>query len=195
MLVYKIDFEHGKGINYHPFEGGYFIAPVLGGTGSFLLTSTDGPHTFSTSTNGGKLFTAVTGGGDKKAVLSAATGGGTAVGFMLATGDIDHTFSVNSPTQSLSLKVAAQLTGTALSADDESTATALAIDGSIGSAGKSTIKLKLDEAESRRANERGLSLSQAVDQIKLVLGQKGFSDSAAAATTTTGTTTTSATGG
>lgn len=186
VLVYKIDFDQSKGINYHPFEGGFFVAPLLGGEGSFLLTSTDGPFTFTTSSNGGKLFTAVTAGGDKKAVVSATTGSGTAGGSIVATGDINRTLKVNSPTQSLTLKVAKLLTGTALSADDESTASAPAIDGSIGSAGVSEIKLTLDEAETNRANDRGLSLSQTVDQLKLVLEQKGFTDSSA--TPSTGTT-------
>lgn len=195
VLVYRIDFDHSKGINYHPFEGGFFIAPLLGGTGSFLLTSTDGPHTFTASSNGGKLFTAVTAGGEKKAVISATTGGGTAAGSMLATGEINHTFKINSPTQFLTLKVAKLLTGTALSADDESTASAPAIDGSIGSAGSSEIRLTFDEAETRQANDHGLSLSQTVDQIKLVLKQMGFGDSSAPTTpaTTTGTTTTTPT--
>lgn len=196
VLVYKIDYNQSKGINYHPFEGGYFIAPVLGGAGSFLLTSTDGPHTFTVSSNGGKLFTAVTGGGDKKAVMAATTGSGTATGSMVAAGDINHTLSITSPTQTLTVRVAKKLTGTAISSDDESKVTAPAIDGSIGSAGTSEIHLTLDEDQTNLANHHALSISQTVDQIKLLLGQTGFVDLASTTATapTTGTTTGTTTG-
>ena len=43
VLVYRLDFAKGKGINYHIFETGFFVAPLLGGSGSFLLaTNEDG---------------------------------------------------------------------------------------------------------------------------------------------------------
>ncbi|HSJ02678.1 MAG TPA: hypothetical protein VK956_09515 [Verrucomicrobium sp.] len=173
VLVYKIDFRKDKGINYHPFSGGYFVAPLLGGTGSFLLTSTDDERVYVESAEGGRLFTALSGGG-KKAVISATTGAGTSMGAMVALGDINHVVQVNGPTFSLSARVAKSLTGTAVSADDESESEGPASDGSVGSAGVSEIKVNLDEEETNRANRKGLTLAQTLEQLKLELERQGF---------------------
>lgn len=175
VLVYKIEIKvQDAGINYHPFEGGFFTAPLLGGTGTFLLTSSDGAKTFTESADSGRLFTAVDG-KEKKAVVSATTGGdSTAQGALVALGKIDHLLKVNSPTVSLSVRVAESLSGTAVSADDESEATAPADDGSIGSAGVSEIRLVLDKQWTNYANDHGLSLSQTVEELKVELGRQGF---------------------
>lgn len=186
VLVYKIEItENETGINYHPFEGGFFTAPLLGGSGTFLLTSSDGARTFTESADSGRLFTAVDG-KEKKAVISATTGGdSTAQGALVALGKIDYLLKVNSPTVSLSVRVADSLSGTAVSADDESEATAPADDGSIGSAGVSEIRLVLDKPSTNFANDHGLSLSQTVEELKLELGRQGFSNGAPTPTPTT----------
>ncbi|WP_075089834.1 hypothetical protein [Verrucomicrobium spinosum] len=80
VLIYKLDFRKDKGINYHPFTGGYFVAPLLGGSGTFFLTSTDDERVYVEAAEGGRLFTAISGGGDKKSVISASLGAGTAMG-------------------------------------------------------------------------------------------------------------------
>ncbi len=178
VLIYKIDFSDAKGINFHTFTGGYVVVPVLGGDASFLLTSNEQGKTYSESSGGGKLFTAVTGSGDQKAVLSATTGSGTASGSMVALGDIDHIFKVNSPTVTLAVRVATSLNGTLVSADDESTATSTAVDGSIGSAGVADVKLSLDETESSRANKKGLSVDGAMEVLRTELERKGYSAAA-----------------
>ena len=188
VLVYRIEISQANGINFHTFDGGFFAAPVLGGTGSFLLTSTAEGRTFTESASAGTLFTAV-GEGKKKAVISATTGTGTAHGAFVALGDIDHSLTVNSPTTSLTVKIAKSLTGSAVSADDESTATAPATDGSIGSAGFAQIRFVLDEGQTNSANKAGLSLTQTVEQLKVELGREGYS-AAAAVTPATGTLTT-----
>ena len=199
VVVYRIEITSDTGINFHPFEGGYFAAPVLGGAGSFLLTSSE-DFTFTASDGSGRLFTAVDG-NEKKAVVSATTGTGTAHGAFVVFGTIDHLLKINSPTVTLSVRVGHLLTGSAVSADDESTATAPADDGTIGSAGISKMRLVLDEPQTNYANDHGLSLAQTMDELKLELERQGFADSAATPTPTpttttgTGTTTTTTTSG
>jgi hypothetical protein len=192
VLVYRLEITEETGINYHPFEGGYFTAPLLGGSGTFLLTSTDGDRTFTESADSGRLFTALDG-KEKKAVISATTGGeDTAQGALVALGKIDHQLKVNGPIVNLSIKVAKSLSGTAVSSDDESTASAPADDGSIGSAGVSQIRLVLDEPQTNYANDHGLSLSQTVEELKLELGRQGYNNgSEATPAPTAGTATTS----
>lgn len=194
VLVYKIGItKQETGINYHPFEGGFFTAPLLGGSGTFLLTSSDGAKTFTESADSGRLFTAVDG-KEKKAVVSATTGGdSTAQGALVALGKIDYLLKVSSPTVSLSVRVADSLTGTAVSADDESEATAPADDGSIGSAGVSEIRLVLDKQWTNYANDHGLSLSQTVEELKVELGRQGYNNGEAETPTPTDVETTSAT--
>lgn len=186
VLVYRLEILKEHGINYHPFEGGFFAAPLLGGAGSFLLTSTDGARTFTQSDTSGRLFTAVDG-DEKKAVISATTGSGTAHGAMVATGPIDHQLTVNGPTVNLNIRVANSLSGAAVSADDESTASAPATDGSIGSAGVSQIRFVLDEPQTKHANNHGLSLAQTVADLALELQRQGFNKETPTPTPTTGT--------
>lgn len=175
VLVYKIDFGGAKGINFHIFEGGYIVAPLLGGTASFLLTSTEGGRTYLESADGGNFFTAVTGGGDRKAVLSATTGSGTAAGAMVALGDINHVIKVNSRTLTLAARVAKSLNGTIVSADDESTVDSTAVDNSIGSAGFADLKMSLDEGQTNSANKDGLTMAETITQLKTELERQGFS--------------------
>ncbi len=184
VLVYRIEILKESGINYEPFQGGFFAAPLLGGSGTFLLTSTDGARTFTEAANSGRLFTAVDG-KEKKAVISATTGGeNTAQGALVAIGKIDHQINVKSPTVSLSIRVADSLSGTAVSADDESTASAPASDGSIGSAGVSQLRMVLDEPQTNHANKQGLSLAQTVAELALELGRQGYSKETATPTPT-----------
>lgn len=192
VLVYRLDFAKGKGINYHIFETGFFVAPLLGGTGSFLLATSEDGRIYTESADGGKFFTAING-SDKKAVMSASTTSGTATGSFVAIGDINHTLHVNSPTISLSARVARTLKGSAIAADDESGVADTPFDHSIGTAGFSEITMVLDERETDRANDAGNSVSQTITRLKIVLESEGYSPATATTTTTTGTTATTAT--
>lgn len=175
VLIYKVDIGSAKGVNFHTFDGGFVVAPLLGGGATFLLTTSEDGRKFIESPDGGKLFTAVSGSGDQKAVVAATTGAGTAAGSLVAIGDINHVIKVNSRTVNLAAKVAKTLIGTLVSADDESESSTTAVDGSIGSAGVADVKLVLDEDQTNSANKDGLSLAEAVDQAKLELERHGFS--------------------
>jgi hypothetical protein len=175
VLVYKADIGGAKGINFHTFDGGYVVAPLLGGAASFLLTSSEDGRTYTESPDGGQLFTAVSGSGDQKAVVSATTGSGTASGTLVAIGDINHVIKVNSRTLNLAAKVAKSLNGTLVSADDEGESTTTAVDGSIGSAGVADLKLVLDEDLTNGANKDGLTVAEAIEQAKLELERRGYS--------------------
>ncbi len=196
VVVYKIDFSNAKGVNFYSFDGGYVVVPLLGGSASFLLTSTtDEGRTYIESAEGGNFFTAVTSGGDQKAVLSATTGTGTAAGALVAIGDINHVIKVTSRTLTLAAKVAKSLSGTLVSADDESSAESTAIDGSIGSAGVADLKMSLDERETNDANKDSLSLADTLEVLKIELERQGYSaeggdDTGEEETTTTSTTVT-----
>jgi hypothetical protein len=175
VLIYKLDIGGAKGVNFHTFDGGFVVAPLLGGAASFLLTSSEEGRTFTESPEAGTLFIAVSGNGDQKAVVSATTGSGTASGSIVAIGEVNHVIKVNSRTLTLAAKVAKTLIGTLVSADDESESSTTAVDGSIGSAGVADVKLVLDEDQTNSVNRDGLTLAEAVDQAKLELERRGFS--------------------
>lgn len=175
VLVYKIDVNDAKGINFHTFEGGYVVAPLLGGEATFLLTTKEDGRRFLESAGGGRLFTAVSGGGARKAVISANTGMGATDGALVVMGDINHAVKISNPTSTITARVAKSLNGTLVSADDESDAETEARDGSIGSAGVAEVKATLDETETNRVNRDGLTLEQAVDHLKLELEREGYS--------------------
>jgi hypothetical protein len=175
VLVYKFDTSDAKGINFHTFEGGYVVAPLLGGEATFLLTTKEDGRRYLESSGGGRLFTAVSGSGDRKAVISASTGLGTAEGAIVALGDINHTVKISSPSSTITARVAKTLHGTLVSADDESEAETEARDGSIGAAGVADVKITLDEKETNRVNRDDLTLAQAVEHLKLELEREGYS--------------------
>ena len=175
VLIYKFDTSDAKGINFHTFEGGYVVAPLLGGDATFLLTTKEDGRRYVESSGGGRLFTAVSGSGDRKAVISATTGLGTAEGAIVALGDINHMVKISSPASTITARVAKSLHGTLVSADDESEAESEARDGSIGAAGVADVKITLDEKETNRVNGDDLTLAQAVEHLKLELEREGYS--------------------
>lgn len=175
VLVYKLDFRKDKGVNYHTFEGGYFIAPLLGGEGTFLLTDTTNGRVFTEAANAGRLFTAINR-NETKAVISATTGSGTAEGAIVVIGDVNKTIRINTPTLSLAAKVAGRLAGMAVTADDESDADEPASDGSLGSAGFSQLVMELDEDETNRNNDKGFSLEKTVEALRTTLERAGYSE-------------------
>ena len=43
LVVYKLTFDvAGETINYRPYQGGFYVAPIEGGTGTRSLTLTTG---------------------------------------------------------------------------------------------------------------------------------------------------------
>ncbi|TLD72182.1 hypothetical protein FEM03_02160 [Phragmitibacter flavus] len=174
VLVYRMESTKTKGINYFTFESGYVVAPLLGGESSFLLSSIDGGRAYIESAAGGRLFTAVNE-GDRRAVISATTGEGSAQGALVAMGEINHSVRVSGAAFNLTAKVAKTLTGTSVTADDESELTVDEVNQeSIGVAGISAVKFTLDERETERANKNGNSVEQAVEVLKLELERQGY---------------------
>lgn len=172
VLVYEFHFSDEKGVNYHTFETGYFVAPILGGAGSFVL-ATNEDRTYVTASESGQMFPA----GDRderKAVVSATATKGSAKGQLVVIGDVDHLLKVSSPSVSLSVSVAKVLSGTSVFADSEAGAEKKVTDPSYGSAGSSKAKLTLDESETERANDDGLSIAATIERLAKLLERQGY---------------------
>lgn len=77
QIVYKMEFERERGFNDRGFVGGFFVAPVVGGQGSLVLTSGRGNALeVQVIGDGAKLFRAVTEKKEVRWVVQAQVGGG-----------------------------------------------------------------------------------------------------------------------
>ena len=179
LLVYRLELEpQGKALNFHFFEAGYFVAPLLGGTGTFLLSSRGDRrgYIYSVVDDAGQLFAGVERDGDTKAVLASSSTSGTARTGFFAIGDVNFTLKTTGPQFKLSARVAKQLAGVAFAADDESAASAPASDGSVGMGGMAELKVHLEETWTKRVNSKGYDLDAAVDALAALLESRGYTE-------------------
>ncbi len=196
MVVYKLSFEvAGENINYKPYQGGYYIAPIEGGTGSLiLLTATGTVKTYYTYANFGELFVAVKGAA-RKTVLSATAANSVSTTTFFAIGTAKTQMSIATRAADLDVWVAETLKGYAVSADSERDlpyASTSATD--IGVAGVSYITATLDDAQTKDAIATNATLALEVTAVQTMLQELGYVAGTVSNTTATGTGTGTATG-
>jgi hypothetical protein len=178
VVVYSVEFEHKDGFNVEFFHGGYVVAPLLGGAGTFLLTAFDGGRrVLDTSPGSGNYFLAKN--GDKRYNVVAATVGTGSTGpggSYIAYGEVNRTLFLQTPTSKLRLRIAGTLTGKSVAADDEGGE--VKFDGSVGTANFSSLKMALDDTLTKDYNKRGLSVEEAAAEVTRMLRWKGYSEAA-----------------
>lgn len=173
VLVYQFEFSQEKGVNYHTFETGFFVVPVLGGKGSFILATKE-DRTYLTAEDSGQMFPA--GDGDtRKSVITATTSNGTARGQLVAIGLSSHELSITSPSVKLIVSVARVLQGTTVFADSEGgTGKGGSLDTTFGSAGTSELRMTLEEGHTSRANDDGLDIAATLERLTKVIEAEGY---------------------
>lgn len=216
VVVYSVDFKHESGFNLEFFDGGYFVAPALGGQGTFILTSiVNGRRTLTSSAGTGNFFHGVDEKGKRITVVSATGGdGATSNASYLAFGDVTGTIEVVTPLANFKLKVARKLKGQALAAGDESgtttttdptttdttatdtttTSTTSSSDGTVGFANISSMTLSFNDGETRKANEKEQTADEAATALATSLKQRGYVEASTTTGTDTGTDTGTGTG-
>ena len=187
LVVYKLTFEvSGETINYRPYQGGYYVAPIEGGTGSLILTlTTGGVKTFYTYANFGELFVAVKG-SKRKVVLSATAANTVSTTTFFAIGTADQRRHLETRSSDGDVFSAEVLRGYAVSADSEQDlpyGSSSAND--IGVAGVSYLTARLDDGLTEDSINNNRTLSAAVTEIQTMLTEDGY---------TNGSSTTSASG-
>lgn len=193
LAVYKLTFDAaGETINYRPYQGGYYIAPIEGGTGSLILTTTTSAgKQYYTYANFGELFVAVKG-DVRKTVLSATAANTVSTTTFFAIGDADERMELETRSSEGDVFVAKDLKGYAVSADSERDlpyASSSATD--IGVAGVSYLRATLDEGLTENAIDNQRALADEVTEIETQLQDKGYTSGLTTTTsTTTGTGTT-----
>lgn len=198
VVVYKLTFENaGENINYRPYQGGYYIAPLQGGTGSLiLLLTTSGVKNFYTYANFGELFVAVKG-SDRKAVLSATAANTVSTTTFFAIGEADDQRHIETRSSESDVWVAKLLKGYAVSADSEKDLPYGSSSASdIGVAGVSYIRATIDEGMTEDAILNNRTVATQVTEIQTQLTADGYKSGTGTTTSTSGTTgTTSASSG
>lgn len=176
VVIYELKFKQEASFNVDFFDGGYFIAPALGGSGSFVLTAKDNGRKVLTSSGGsGSFFTGSDGDGKRMTVISASASNSTTLNASyVAMGEADNTVTVRTENATIKLKVAKELKGHAVAAGDESSSTTTAEDGSSSFASIASMTANLDEGATNKANDQEMTVDEAAAQIVTELKQKGY---------------------
>jgi hypothetical protein len=182
VLVYRLSFEKaGESINYSPYQGGYYVAPVNGGTGTLVLTRTVGGKKYFTYANFGELFVALKD-NVRKAVISATAANSVSTTTFFAIGETNDKLEVATRLADEAL-VATELKGWAVSADSERDlpfSSSNATD--IGVAGASILTCKLDQGLTNGAIALGRGLADEVTVLTDELESQGYADGKQATT-------------
>ncbi|MCB1225238.1 MAG: hypothetical protein KDK99_05450 [Verrucomicrobiales bacterium] len=185
VVAYEVEFIHRAGFNGDFFNGGYFIAPALGGEGTFVFTTLERGRRILETTHGtGSFFTGVTSSGKYQTVVSASASSseGTVRASYLAFAEATRWITLTTPEAITRLKLATRLHGESIAALDEGGTTAL--DGSTGFLNFSEMRLTLDETLTKQINEAGLTTADAVTRATTRLKRRGYSTPATTSTDT-----------
>jgi hypothetical protein len=173
-LVYELRFTPDEdSVNFSFYTGAYMIAPVQGGAATIVLTTEEGGNRFyAVAEGGGKYFVAANQ-RVKKAAFSATALRGTAQAFYSASGYLNRSLLLDSPSGARSWRVAEALNGRFMAADDES-AVGPAADGSFGMVGSARIKGTLREDLTLNATLSSSTLTEATTYILELLEKYGY---------------------
>lgn len=175
VAVFRLTFEEtGDSINYRPYQNGYYIAPIEGGTGSLILTLVTGnQRQYFTYEAFGEVFVAVQG-KEKRMVLSATATNTVSTTVFYAIGKTEKELRVESRNAVSDVKVAEKMTGYAVSADSEKDLPFNGSGTSVGVAGASSLTARLDETLTEVAIRDNLDVSGELDAIIAILEGAGY---------------------
>ncbi len=176
--VYTISFGEisQESVNYLPYNYGYYVVPLAGGTGTLMLTKTvNGANTLYVFTDFGQMFVAHHG-NKRKSVLYCSTSSDVATSAFYAIGDATETVTEDTGSFVGDAYYATELDGYSFSADalnDQLFAGATGIDS--GVAGSTPITVIFDQADSANAAQNKLSVTATVTAIQTRLTTSGYS--------------------
>lgn len=172
-LVYEVKFTpQNDSVNFSFYAGAYIIAPAGGGAATLVLTTEEGGHFYAVSEAGGKFFVAANR-TTKKAAFSAIALRGSAQAFYSASGYLNRSLLLDSPSGVRSWRVAEQITGRFMAADDEG-GQAPAPDGSFGMIGDALIEGTLREDLTANATLSYTTLTGATNYVIELLERYGY---------------------
>ena len=177
IAVWRLTFQQsGDSINYRPYQGGFYIAPIEGGSGTLILTLITGNQKqYFTYSAFGDVFVAVKG-ATKKMVLSATAASSVSTTTFYGIGTADHEISLDSRNVVGKVLVASKMIGYAVSADSEQDLPFSGSSSSVGVAGASILTAKLDETLTHTGNTKNNAVSDEVTDLQAILAKAGYTD-------------------
>jgi hypothetical protein len=181
IAVWRLTFQQtGDSINYRPYQGGYYVAPVEGGAGTLILTLvTGGLKQYFTYSAFGDVFVAVKG-TTKKMVLSATAASSVSTTTFYGIGTADYEINLDSRNVTGKVLVASKMTGYAVSADSEQDLPFAGSATSVGVAGASILTAKLDTTLTHAGNNKNNDVTGEVTDLQAILATGGYTDGKAA---------------
>ena len=175
--VWRLTFQQtGDSINYRPYQGGFYVAPVEGGAGTLILTLVTGNlKQYFTYTAFGDVFVAVKG-QTRKMVLSATAASSVSTTCFYAIGTADTDIPTDSRNVIGKVLIASKMTGYAVSADSEQDLPFSGSSGNVGVAGASILTVKLDETLTHSANKDNSSVADEITALQAILAKAGYTD-------------------
>jgi hypothetical protein len=172
-LVYELTFQEEAGsVNFSFYSGAYVVAPIDGGAASIVFTTEVGGPAYAVSENSMRYFIAANQ-GVRQGALSAFSINGTATALYNASGNLDTTVEYIDQGVRRTIRVAGDMTGSLLAADDESFQTP-ASDGSLGMIGRASIAGALRPDLTDVVNQTSVTMSDAVAGIVALLEKYGY---------------------
>ncbi|MDB6139040.1 MAG: hypothetical protein JWO94_2112 [Verrucomicrobiaceae bacterium] len=163
QLVFSPDNNTNTSTSFQPYDSGYYIAPLEGGSGTMILTRPlGGLEQYLVFDAFGQLFVARDG-GDKKAVLTCTAASNISTTAFFAIGDASDSLAVDSGDLRGTAFYAPHLSGYALTAQSSTTAGSFIT--STGVAGSTKMEALYDDADTNNAIQNNLGIDEVVTLI------------------------------
>jgi hypothetical protein len=169
----RFQVEDDQSLNFAPYTGAYIIAPINGGTASFVFTTEVEGRFYSVAENSGKYFTVANVHG-RRAVISALAQNGSAKAMYQASGQLNSTLPYVVNGERKAALIPTDIAGRMLASDDESSAVQPGADGSIGMAGSALIKGTLRMDLTRILNQKPSSMLDAIESVTSLLEKYAY---------------------
>ena len=172
-LVYELRFTPEEdSVNFSFYTGGYVVVPAGGGAASIVLTTEEGGRYYAVAESSGKYFVAANA-NVRKAVFAAASLTSSSQAFYTASGLMNRSLLLGGSEGPRSWRVAENLSGRLMAADDESSS-GPAPDGSLGVIGGAIITGTLREDLTANASASFTSQNTVTAYIIELLEKYGY---------------------
>ncbi|MBU6300836.1 MAG: hypothetical protein KGS60_04730 [Verrucomicrobia bacterium] len=171
VIIYRISFTHVAGYNVDFYDGGYLVAPALGGLPSLVMINRDasGAATYSPAVSGGDFFIGL----DKDKRLMATFGcKGRGDASLCAFGPVLSSMRLKSTAFDLQVRLARTLSGGVVASSGENGEKGP--DGTIGFAQHSNVVMEMDASLTEEANTLGGQPGDGVSVVNAFLESHGF---------------------
>jgi len=171
VMIYRITFSDLQSYNVDFFDGGYLVAPALGGAPALIMVNraADTGATYTTAVSGGDFFIGL--GADKR-LMATYSCRGAGASALCAFGPVENSIRLKSRSFDIQVRVARVLSGGVVAASSEDGRAGA--DGSSGFAQHSQVLMEVDDALTAEANTLGGESGDGISVINAYLESHGF---------------------